>query len=711
MRKDSQGLFWQDVDDRTAKKIKLLTENNWTEMVSGYWSNNNTCEESEWLRFDEAYALVREKTTNTKREPPEPTWLEPTYLPYLNEALEFDIPLFKDYELADAALEYNLTGIKHKLIFDIESYPNYFLIGFKSVTLPKCTFLEIKNNSEIDLAKLNWILNNFCLISFNGIHYDMAIATIVAAGRGCLSAYAATSAIIDYNQKSYEVLRSYKLKKLKVDHIDVKEVCPGSGSLKILGGRIHTKRMQDLPFQPGINLSEEQIAITRYYCMYSDLNATYDLYKALKVELDLRIKMGLQYKIDLRSKSDAQIAEAIIASEVSKLNGCWPHKPVIAPGTCFNYKPPAYLKFKTPTMQWHLNNVVSLNYVVGEDGKIIAPKELGDNPIVIAGKSYKLQIGGLHSQEKRLSCYSDSEFELGEADVTSYYPYLILNNRWFPSHLGEAFLIVYKTIVETRLKAKLDYKLHKLEKDKIIAESLKIVINGSFGKLGSRWSVLYSPDLLLQVTLTGQLTLLLLIEELELNGIHVVSGNTDGIVVKCPRDKIKLKESIFKQWEANTMLNLEWTPYKSTHYRDVNNYIAVKEGTRKFKTKGAYARAGLKKNPVNEICIDALEALLSDSVPISETVRNCTNIDKFVNVRTVKGGAVKNGEFLGKAIRWYYANNIEDEIIYAKSGNKVPRSDGAKPMMDKYDEFPNDVDYDWYIEETNKILKHIGYDK
>jgi hypothetical protein len=78
-------------------------------------------------------------------------------------------------------------------------------------------------------------------------------------------------------------------------------------------------------------------------------------------------------------------------------------------------------------------------------------------------------------------------------------------------------------------------------------------------------------------------------------------------------------------------------------------------------------------------------------------------------VRTfVKGGAVKDGEYLGKAIRWYYAQGMEGEIVYAKSGNKVPRSDGAKPLMVLPEAFPNDVDFGWYIREAEEMLNEIG---
>ena len=129
----------------------------------------------------------------------------------------------------------------------------------------------------------------------------------------------------------------------------------------------------------------------------------------------------------------------------------------------------------------------------------------------------------------------------------------------------------------------------------------------------------------------------------------------------------------------------------------------------KIKAKGAFARAGLQKNPTNEIILDAIEGLLLKGTPVEETVRGCTDISKFLSVRTVKGGAYKDGEFLGKAIRWYYKQGEEGTIIYAESGKKVPKSDGAQPLMDLPDEMPTDIDYDWYIQESYKNLDLLAY--
>jgi len=43
------------------------------------------------------------------------------------------------------------------------------------------------------------------------------------------------------------------------------------------------------------------------------------------------------------------------------------------------------------------------------------------------------------------------------------------------------------------------------------------------------------------------------------------------------------------------------------------------------------------------------------------------------------------------------------------SGNKVPSSDNARPLMDMPDTFPEDLDYDRYISEANDILFDLGY--
>lgn len=646
------------------------------------------------------------KVEKPKRTPPERTWEDPSYLPGLADAIAFRVPQFEDWELAIAAAK------RERFVFDIECYENYFLIAFMSLTSGKVIYFERTANHDFNSDKLRWIINTFCLVSFNGINYDLPILALALAGKTTSQMKQATYEIIVNGTRSSDVLRSYKVKKLTPNHIDLIEVAPLFASLKIYGGRLHAQRMQDLPFHPETVLSSDQIAITRWYCV-NDLMNTAILHNALREQIDLRESMGKEYKMDLRSKSDAQIAEAVIAEEIERLNGCRAQRPVIEPGTRYKYRIPHFIKYQSGLMNWALDIVRNANFIVSEDGNVGMPEELKALRLEIAGGVYRMGIGGLHSSEQCAAHYADDHTLLIDRDVTSYYPYIILNQGLYPQHLGPNFLKVYRTLVERRIAAK-----HR--GDKVIADSLKITINGSFGKLGSRYSVLYAPDLLIQVTVTGQLALLMLIERLELAGINVVSANTDGIVIKCPTVRQAECDAIVKQWESDTSFETEDTQYLAVFSRDVNNYIAVKKAFDKAtkqwlpkadgcKTKGVYAKTGLQKNPTNQICVDSVIALLTEGTPLQTTIRDETDIRKFVSVRTVKGGAVKDGHFLGKSIRWYYATGETGEIVYASSGNKVPRSDGAAPLMDLPATFPTNVDYEWYEREAERMLYDIGY--
>jgi len=634
-----------------------------------------------------------------KKTPPEPTWLRPDYLPHLDEARAFRVDQFEDHDLVIAAAK------GERLVFDIECYENYFLIAFRSMATGKVIYFERTSNHEFNASKLSWIVGAFCLVSFNGINYDMPILALALAGKTPSEMKQATTDLIVHGFRPSDVLRKHKVKALKCNHIDLIEVAPLFASLKIYGGRLHCPRMQDLPFHPNTVLSQDQITITRWYCC-NDLLNTELLYKSLEQEIALRETMSKEYKLDLRSKSDAQIAEAVIGAEVQKLNHARLQRPAVEPGRVYSYRPPAFLQFQTPLMQWTLEHIRNTPFIVSDDGNIGMPPQLKDLKINIGNGVYRMGIGGLHSSEQCAAHFADDNTLLIDRDVTSYYPMIILLLGLHPEHLGPNFLKAYRRIVDRRLEAK-------RTGNKVVADSLKITINGSFGKLGSPYSILYAPDLLIQVTVTGQLSLLMLIERLELAGITVVSANTDGIVSKCPKHLQPVMDDIVKQWEKDTGFETEATFYRALLSRDVNNYIAVKPDG-KTKTKGNYASPErsaerLHKNPTNEICVDAVLALLTTGAPIRDTVRNCTEPSKFCNVRTVTGGAVKNGEYLGKAIRWYYAAGETGDIISAKSGNTVPRSQGARPMLVMPDALPEDIDFDWYVREADRMLVDIGY--
>ena len=632
------------------------------------------------------------------------------------------------------------------VVLYVECYQNYFMVGVRNIETGRVRAFERFNDVLFDWQDLARIVGNCRLVTFNGNNYDLPMVFLALSGASNAMLKKASDQIILRNLKSWQFEKQYGLRYPKINHIDLIEVAPGQASLKIYGGRVHTALMQDLPIEPDAFIGDvEREQLVKYNA--NDLNATVDLYNKLLPQIELREKMSDEYGIDLRSKSDAQIAEAVLKLKIEELTGVKPVRPEVPAGTKFRYQVPEFISYRTQPLREVLNMVRRSDFVVSDTGGIEMPDELANAKVAIGNSVYRMGIGGLHSSEETVCHLADDETVIKDVDATSFYPSIILNQGLYPKHLGRAFLKVYKEIVDRRISAK-----H--SGDKVTADSLKITINGSFGKLGSKWSTLYSPDLMIQVTITGQLALLMLIEAIEAAGIQVVSGNTDGIVIKCPKSMIDRLNEIIQWWEKTTGFETEETQYLAVYSRDVNNYVALKPDG-KVKLKGAYAEPGLQKNPANQICVEAVVAYLKSGTPVEETIMNCDDVTKFVTVRSVTGGALKVESFvevddwvlvedrgtkdnvwqsathpdqtvvrksrpspvvvtehttyLGKAIRWIYDGN-NGVIVYKKNGNKVPRSEGAMPLMNLPDEFP-DVDYHWYIREAYGILRDIGHPK
>lgn len=589
------------------------------------------------------------------------------------------------------------------LFLDIECYSNYFLISFLHHKTGKVAAFELHDTQPLQIDAIKKLMNNYTTVSFNGLSYDLPMIAAALKGFGNARLKLLSDSIIKSNLPSWRVCKDNNIFVPKSwDHIDLIEVAPGQASLKIYGGRMNAPKMQDLPLEPDAIIRPEQFELMREYCA-NDLRTTQMLYEKLSQQIALRQSMSEQYGVDLRSKSDAQIAETVIKSELTKLTGNEYRAEQYPDNAVFHYHDPQFIEYQSPTLKTIFDRIVATEFTLGGNGSIAMPDWLKDTKIKIGRTDYQMGIGGLHSCEKSQYVVADESTVLRDADVASYYPSIILQQKLSPKTMGKDFITIYQSIVTRRIEAK-----HR--GDKVTADTLKICVNGSFGKLGSKYSALYAPELLIQTTLTGQLALLMLIEKLEENGISVVSANTDGIVSSIPKHKERVYNEICFDWMLTTSYELEFTDYKAVASRDVNNYIAVKTDG-KIKRKGVFAETGLSKNPDATIIFEAVAECVANGAPIEQTITQCKDITKFVKVRRVQGGAVWRDAVLGKAVRFYYSNEVSDDecIRYAKNSNKVPKSNGARPLMDLPDVFPSDVNYLVYIEEANELLKEVGF--
>lgn len=594
--------------------------------------------------------------------------------------------------------------MKELIALDIEVLPNYFLVLIKKLSNDNAIMFEaFGKDSSLDLQdrkKLYSILNKYTSFGFNSNNYDMPLINLMLTGASCSTIYKVSKNIVEKGLASYMTYKQFDIEQRPFDHFDIQEPSPAVMiSLKNYGTRIGSKKLQEFYLDPHIAITEGQVKGLKDYCM-NDVDTTIDLYNAIEGRMKLRESMSEQYGLDLRSKSDAQIAEAVIDSELKKV-GVKPYKPTLPNQYKARYVAPDFINFYDSTLNDLVKEIESIDFEVASNGSVKMPKSLANKKINIGDTVYKMGIGGLHSQEKSLSVVSQDGYVMRNADFTSYYPFIILNLGLYPEHLGAKFLDIYRNIVETRLKAK-------AEGNKLVADSLKITINGSFGKFGSKYSKLYSPDLLLATTITGQLTLLMLIEAMERNDIRVVSANTDGLEYYCHKDQIPLAETLVFDLELNTGFEMEHGEYSALHAANVNNYVAVYDGY--TKAKGIYAETTLGKGRQTPIVYEAIRKYLLDGTPLGTTITSCTDINEFISARTVKGGGVYDGNYLGKMVRWYYSLESKGCITYSTNGNKVPKTDGCKPMMDLTDGIPEDLDYLWYVSEAVSKLGELGVD-
>lgn len=671
------------------------------------------------------------------------------------------------------------SGVRPIADFDTECFPNYWLLklrprGGRAYSYRLRAGERFSEAQRIEIVRL---FESYTVVSFFGRGYDVWMICAALTGFATEELKMLNDRLIVERVKPWELgLPRWE----PADHIDIMEVAPGAGSQKQYAGRIHCRTMRDLPYSPDHFLTEAEIVEVDTYCE-NDLDVLEELAKACAPLLKMREKVGAKYGIDLRSKSDAQMAEAVLRKRCEQALGRRIYKADVDWGFRFQYRTPPFISYQLPQLQRALALVQQSTFGIrppasmrnaddeAEKGKCIAmPPQLEGLEIVIGHSTYKMGVGGLHSQEKKLIAVSDGTHVIRMVDVASYYPNLMINSGEYPPALGPAFIAEFKVIMEERLAAKsLAKKLPKGSSEQIDAATEdgggKIMINGTFGKTGSPYSVLFAPSMLIQTTLTGQLSLLMLIEWLEHYGIPVVSANTDGLVLRCPRTHVALCDWLVKEWEARTTLTMETDDYVSIYARDVNNYHAVKTPD-DVKRKGEYAKAGLmeKKNPDVEICADAVAEFLAKRVPIVQTITQCRDIRKFVTIQKVAGGGVKmwgegprkgervsdmiptlerNGwvkvgrkwakpgdptqydartayglcfapqtpEYLGKVVRWYYSTQAPGPIQYASNGNTVSLSYGARPCMTLPDEFPTDIDFDWYVVKAEAMLHDVGY--
>lgn len=620
-------------------------------------------------------------------------------------------------------------------------------------------------HAQLQRTDLTWV-------SFNGIHFDAPIMSAAIGGKDPSTLKQMANALIIEEAKSWEMPSRFGYDPIEFDHIDLMEVSPGVRiSLKTFAGRMGYPTMVDMPFHHDQDLTADEQVVLENYCQ-NDLGVTEWLFNRLRNEVELRKEMSEEHGIDLRSKSDAQVAEAIL-KKAANIKGKAGNKP-----SYVTYTAPKFIQTDSQVINDLIERLEATTFTINPANGVVQSPEFLDEPLQLGYGSYQCGIGGLHStHDKCLHVESTNEIMISDFDVASYYPNIMLKAGLTPrleGGAGERFIAAYREIYDRRIEAK-------RAGNKKIANALKISLNGTFGKLGSPYSAFYSPDLMLAVTITGQLNLLCLIHDLEkMDGVKVLSANTDGIMVQYP---VAARDAVLAPIMANALrtgFEYEETRYRTVAMKDVNNYIAItsnlvpvvispedgvvsgKADGNKAKRKGLYASNNpkenplyLMKNPTFEVCSNMVVDYLRDGVMPHNAIGKYENIAEYVSIRNVKGGGIQfddvvevddwelvldlgtkdnewrrpcwpegkvvkrksrpgpvevgiGGQAFGRIARWYMQKDGKLPINYVGSGNKVPKTEGAKLCMTLPDKLPADLDRDWYIAESVSMLGDMG---
>lgn len=581
-------------------------------------------------------------------------------------------------------------------VFDTETYRNRTLFCAQNVDTGE--WFDVWRHEPNAPARLKAFLTqpDATFIGFNNRDFDNVVVAAFCNTRSEFEIKRIADDIIKNRLAPWNAMRKFMLPEIKFDWIDLIEVAPSFVGLKAYGARMHMPRLQDLPIHHDAIIEPEQEQQLLEYC-HNDVETTAELLRQLEGELTLRVEMSRRYGVDMRSKSDSQMAEQAYISSMGLKRQ---ENKIPASVT---YTPPAFIRFMNAELQALLERVSAHTFEVnGLTGHVRLPDFLGLQTVKFGSGEYQLGVGGIHSVHDKQVCHVAGDDVITDIDAASFYPSIILECGFVPAGLGEDFVAEYRKIYEQRLEAK-------RAGDKVTDATLKISLNGTFGKLASRYSVLYSPDLMLAVTLTGQFTLLMLIEWLEHAGAVTLSANTDGIAIRYPRRLMDKVNTVVNRFSEVSRFQFEFTPYRVLAMKDVNNYIAVKPD-RRLKVKGIYAPLSLKKNPTAQVAADAVGQWLANGTPFTETIKNAPFRD-FISARNVTGGGQQKGAYLGRVVRWYQSNDPALEPIrYATNGNKVPKTDGARAcmMLEDTSAHPADLDYTWYLKEAIKIAVAVG---
>lgn len=629
------------------------------------------------------------------------------------------------------------------IIYDIETLKEYFLVVALIPGQPQRVFEVNKNKNNLDaFISFTEQYKDYYWVGYNNIRFDSQVVEWVIRNYDYwhelsnleITAKISQKAADVIDDANHDVFPEYResdltLKQLdlfKVHHFDNKN---RRVSLKRLEFEMDLENIEEMPIHHSKeNMSTEDIELTKEYC-FNDVWATYQFYLVTIGQTDHPLYKG-DNKIELRQDiqeefgipclnySDSKIGDEMIKKyyceqkriEYQQLPKKGYFRKSIAVKNCIA----PYVEFQTAELQAFLKKIKKLNLGLQDDFK---------EELHFYGNVYSFMKGGLHTENSPKIFEADDEYEIIDWDVSSYYPAIIINNGRYPYHLGPEFLRGYQEMFNKRLELKPLAKKDK--KIKGIVGALKLAVNSVYGKSSDMQSWIYDRQLTMFTTITGELSLMMLIEAYELAGINVISANTDGVTIRIKKTLIDKMHEINKWWSELTKYELERADYQKIIFSTVNDYLAIKTDG-EVKKKGDFVTDfELHKNKSARVVPLALEQYFLRDVPVDTTIKSHNNIFDFC----LRQKASKDFHYEGvdratgekkvynKLIRYYISNTgekllkvkNEDSDSGAADVSQVEAGEWLATVCNhlKKDHPLDNINYDYYIERAERLIYKI----
>jgi len=566
-------------------------------------------------------------------------------------------------------------------VHDYETLINFFCGVFEDYRTEETKIFiihELQNDFQEFIKFLHRNIDNKERhISFNGLAFDAQITEYFFQHEKEWSKLdGATLAHEIYKKAQYIINKSNNREwldfyegKMKIPQLDLFKLNHWDNpakrsSLKWIQFSMDWPNLQDMPIHHNTPIhTNEEINSIVSYCI-NDVKSTKAILKLSAGQIKLRNNLTKEYKINLYSASEPRISKELFLHFLSEKTGKDKNelkylrtkrtqifgKDIILP----------YIKFNNPKFQELYNKYHNI---------IIDPlKTKGGfkHSIRMDGVKMDFGLGGLHGARESGIYEATEAMTIMTSDVVSYYPKLAIENGWAPAHLPkEIFCELYEWFFLERKK---------ISKKDIMNYVYKIILNSTYGLSNDKHCFLYDPQFTMQITINGQLSLMMLYEMImeRIPGAIPLMQNTDGLETMIPKEYIDEYIKICEEWEQLTRLTLEHDEYQKLVIADVNSYIAVfKNGKTKCKGRFEFENLGLHKDKSHLVVAKALYEFFLNDVPPETYLASNRNIFDYCIGKRIKG----NWNFIKKSIedREYLEENLQPTIRYyiSKQGAKV----------------------------------------